>query len=162
MCLSAVDSGPHWGSVLDPTGDFCSQTSCAHPTYNPCCVLLAAAAETRREQCQPIPPRSYSSNEQNIDYASCVTHYDIKMYNSLLFYKRKMNVLGAFVGLHLVGLYHVTGIRYSATEVFGFSTTALVAVADSAMGGTGRPPPIDQNLGLVLAARSGASFHLNP
>ena len=39
------------------------------------------------------------------------------------------------------------------------------SVADPAMGGPGgRPPPIDQNLGLVRAAplRHGANFHLSP
>jgi len=38
------------------------------------------------------------------------------------------------------------------------------SVADPATGGPGGPPPIDQNLGLVMAARlrHGANFHLNP
>ena len=41
-------------------------------------------------------------------------------------------------------------------------------VADPAMGGPGGRPLIDQNLGLVMAARNmsasntGANFHLNP
>jgi len=37
-------------------------------------------------------------------------------------------------------------------------------VADPAMGGPGGRPSIDQNLGLVMAARldKGANFHLNP
>ena len=46
---------------------------------------------------------------------------------------------------------------------------AYTSVADPAMGGPGAPSPrplIDQNLGLVMAARlkhgGGANFHLNP
>jgi len=69
-----------------------------------------------------------------------------------------MNDLGIFVGLYPVtGIRLKIGCKYSATEAFGFSTTAHSS-GGSSYGRTGRPlpphPSIDQNLELVLASRS--------